>query len=60
MIAVVIAAPVIPLTGLGRYFGMQPRPLLFYGILVALVASYLVIAEATKRFFYARLASLSR
>lgn len=59
-IAVVIAALVIPLTSLGRYFGMQPPPLLFYGILVALVASYLLIAEATKRFFYAHLAASSR
>jgi Mg2+-importing ATPase len=59
-VAVVIAALVIPLTGLGRYFGMQPPPLLFYGILAVLVISYLLIAEATKRFFYAHLAPSQR
>jgi hypothetical protein len=35
---------------------MQPPPPLFYGILAALVAGYLILAEATKRFFYAHLA----
>ena len=55
-VAVVIAALVVPLTGLGRYFGMEPPPAAFYGILAALVVAYLVIAEATKRIFYAHLA----
>ena len=38
---------------------MQPPPL-FYGILVALVISYLMIANATKRFFYSHLVRSQR
>jgi Mg2+-importing ATPase len=54
--AVVLVALVLPFTALGAYFGMQPPPPLFYAILAALVVGYLVLAEATKRFFYAHLA----
>jgi len=39
---------------------MQPPPPLFYGILAALVAGYLMLAEVTKRFFYAHLAPARR
>jgi Mg2+-importing ATPase len=59
-LAVVLAALVIPFTGLGRYFSMQPPPTAFYGILAALVVAYLVIAEVAKRVFYARLAPAPR
>jgi Mg2+-importing ATPase len=57
-LAVVVAGLAIPWTSLGRYFGMQPPPPLFYGSLAALVLGYLLLAEVTKRFFYARLAAL--
>jgi Mg2+-importing ATPase len=59
-LAVVIAALVLPYTGLGRYFGMQPPPSLFYGILAALVVGYLLIAEGAKRIFYAHFAAVHR
>jgi Mg2+-importing ATPase len=55
-LAVVLAALALPFTGLGRYFGMEPPPAAFYAMLAALVIGYLLIAEAAKRFFYARLA----
>ena len=59
-LAVVLIALVLPLTPIGGYFGMQPPPPLFYGILAALVAGYLMLAEVTKRFFYAHLAPARR
>ena len=58
-IAVVLIALVVPFTGLGREFGMRPLPAAYFAILVALVVGYLLIAETTKRVFYARLASRS-
>ncbi|MGE5169862.1 MAG: magnesium-translocating P-type ATPase [Rudaea sp.] len=54
--AVVLVALALPFTAVGAYFGMQPPPPLFYAILAALVVGYLVLAEATKRFFYAHFA----
>ncbi|HEX6137311.1 MAG TPA: magnesium-translocating P-type ATPase [Casimicrobiaceae bacterium] len=55
-VAVVLAALVLPFTAVGRYFAMQAPPPAFYAILGALVVGYLVLAEAAKRFFYARFA----
>jgi len=57
-LAVVIVALALPYTALGRAFGMQPPPVAFYAILAAMVPAYLLLAEAAKRVFYARLAPL--
>ena len=58
-VAVVVAALVIPLTGLGRYFRCS-RLCFFYGIRSALVITYLFITEAAKRVFYAHRALTQR
>jgi Mg2+-importing ATPase len=54
-LAVVLAALILPFTGLGRYFGFQPPPFEFFVILAALVVAYLGIVEAAKRIFYRHL-----
>ncbi len=51
-LAVVLAALILPFTGLGRYFGFQPPPTEFLVILGALVVAYLLIVEVAKRIFY--------
>jgi Mg2+-importing ATPase len=51
-LAVVLAALILPFTGLGRYFGFQPLPTEFLAILGALVVAYLLIVEVAKRIFY--------
>lgn len=59
-IAVVIAALVISLTGLARYLGAEPPPMVYYAIVVALVVGSLLIVEGTKRFFHAHLVARHR
>jgi Mg2+-importing ATPase len=54
-LAVVLAALVLPLTGLGRYFGFRAPPVEFYVIIAGLTVAYLGLVEATKRAFYAHL-----
>ena len=54
-LAVVLAALILPFTGLGRYFGFQAPPAEFLAILVVLVVAYLGIVEAAKRMFYRHL-----
>jgi len=56
-LAVVVAALILPFTALGRYFGFQPPPAEFWGILVGLVVAYLGIVETAKRLFYRYLTS---
>ncbi len=51
-LAVVLAALILPFTGLGRYFGFQPPPAEFLAILGALVVAYLLIVEVAKQIFY--------
>ena len=53
MVAIGVA---LPLTPLGALFGFVPPPAAFYLFLVAAVAAYLALVEATKRLFYRRLA----
>jgi Mg2+-importing ATPase len=48
----VLAALILPFTGLGRYFGFRPPPTEFLAILGALVVAYLLIVEVAKRIFY--------
>jgi Mg2+-importing ATPase len=51
-LAVVLVAAVLPATPLGPPLGFVPLAAPLALVLVALVASYLVLAEATKRAFY--------
>jgi hypothetical protein len=45
----------LPYTFLGdRYFSFVKPPLLFFAVLAALVAAYLLLAEAVKNWFYRR------
>jgi len=55
--AVVLAALVLPFTGLGQYFGFQPPPVAFLAILAAMVVAYLGIVEVAKQIFYRHLAT---
>jgi P-type Mg2+ transporter len=57
-LAVVLTALILPFTGLGRSFGFQPPPAEFWGILAALVVTYLGIVEGAKRVFYRHLTSV--
>jgi Mg2+-importing ATPase len=51
-LAVVITAIALPFTGLAPYLGFAPLPLAYFGLLVVLVASYLVVVEGGKQWFY--------
>lgn len=54
-ISIVAFALIIPYTFLGaRYFSFVQPPLAFFAVLAALVAAYLLLAEAVKNWFYAR------
>jgi len=44
----------LPYTPLAPWLGMAPLPPLFFAILVAMVATYLGLVEAVKRWFYRR------
>jgi len=48
---------VIPFTPLAPWLGFTPLPPLFFAILVLMVATYLGLVEAVKRWFYARYAT---
>jgi P-type Mg2+ transporter len=54
-LGIVVVALLLPVTPLARPFGFVPLPLLFYPVLVVMVAAYLVSVEAVKRRFYRRL-----
>lgn len=47
----------LPFTPLGRVFGLAPLPISFLAMLIAIVALYMISAEAAKKLFYARLPS---
>jgi len=51
-LAAVAAAVLVPRTPLAAYFGFVPPPLSFYGIVAAMVATYLVLVQWVKRRFY--------
>jgi Mg2+-importing ATPase len=53
-LAVVLVALLLPFTPLGTMLGFAPLPLLFFVVLVPLVATYLLAVEAVKRWFYRR------
>ncbi len=59
-LTIVLAALILPFTGLGHYFGFQPPPAKFLAILAALVVAYLCIAEMAKQMFYRRLATKAK
>ena len=54
-LAVVLTAMALPFTPLAPYLGFTPLPLSFFGLLVALLLSYLVMVEGGKQWFYKRL-----
>ncbi len=56
-LGVITAAIVLPLTPLGARLGFVPPPRTFFWALAAMVAVYLVAAEAAKRWFYWRVAA---
>ena len=53
-LAVIAAAAVLPSTPLAPALGFVPIPAPFWGVLAMLVAAYLALAEAGKRWFHAR------
>jgi Mg2+-importing ATPase len=55
-VAVAGLALALPLTPVGGWFGLVPPPPAFYVFVAAAVASYLVLVEIVKRWFYRRLA----
>lgn len=56
-LAIVAVALALPFTPLGRLFHFEPPPPVFFAWLLGMVVAYLALAEAAKRFFYARMAS---
>ena len=54
-VGVVILAIMLPFTPLAPYLGFTPLPLSFFGLLTALLVSYLVMVEGGKQWFYRRL-----
>lgn len=49
---VVLLAMLLPFTSFGTYFGFVPPPLSFFGVLAALVLSYLAVVQFIKHQFY--------
>jgi len=47
-----VAAALVPWTPLASYFGFVPPPLAFYGVVAAMVATYIVLVQWVKRWFY--------
>jgi Mg2+-importing ATPase len=56
-IAVVLIAAILPLTAMGSYFGFVAPPPAFYGAVAAMAATYLIVVEAMKRWFYVHMGS---
>lgn len=59
-LAVVASAVVLPYTPVGRLFDFEPLPAAFLAWLAGMVAAYLILVEAAKRFFYRHLADRPR
>ncbi|MFN4148736.1 MAG: magnesium-translocating P-type ATPase [Rhodocyclaceae bacterium] len=53
-LAVVALAMALPFTPAATWLGFTPLPPLFFGLLAGLVTAYLVLVEASKRWFYER------
>jgi Mg2+-importing ATPase len=58
-LGVLFAAVMLPFTAWGSYFGFRALPAEFFAILATLTLAYLVIVDAVKRVFYARLTRAS-
>ena len=56
-IAVVLISAILPLTAIGSYFGFVAPPPAFYGAVAAMAATYLIVVEAMKRWFYIHMGS---
>jgi Mg2+-importing ATPase len=56
-LAVVIIAAILPLTAMGSYFGFVAPPPAFYGAVAAMAATYLIVVEFVKRWFYVHMGS---
>ena len=50
----VLAGVLLPFTPLAAWLGFVPLPPLFFVVLVAMIATYLALVEAVKRWFYRR------
>jgi Mg2+-importing ATPase len=50
----VLAGALLPFTPLAAWLGFVPLPPLFFVVLVAMIATYLGLVEAAKRWFYRR------
>lgn len=59
-LAIVAVALVLPYTAVGRLFDFVPLPAAFLAWLAGMVAAYLVLVEAAKRFFPGHLTSRPR
>jgi Mg2+-importing ATPase len=51
-VAIVAIAVVLPLTGVGAWFGFVAPPVEFYAAVAAMVVAYLALVEFVKRLFY--------
>jgi Mg2+-importing ATPase len=56
IIATAAIGAILPFSPLAGVLGFTALPLVFFGILLALIATYLALAELTKRWFYASIA----
>jgi P-type Mg2+ transporter len=54
-LSVVLIAMLLPFTALAPYLGFTPLPWSFFGLLTALLVTYLLAVEGGKRWFYRRL-----
>ena len=54
-VAVVITAMLLPFTPLAPYLGFTPLPLSYFGLLVTLLVTYLLMVEGGKQWFYKRM-----
>jgi Mg2+-importing ATPase len=59
-LAVVFVALMLPYTALGPLVHLEPPPSIFLAWLAGMVASYLVLVEVAKQYFYRHLASRHR
>ena len=57
-VGIVAVTLALPFTPVGRVFGLAPLPISFLAVLIAIVALYMVGAEAVKKMFYARVSSI--
>jgi len=54
-VAVVITAMLLPFTPLAPYLGFTPLPRSYFGLLVTLLVTYLLMVEGGKQWFYKRM-----